>query len=123
MKTILIILGLIAIFGGIAFAKGSVIKTDDGFKIKQTHTYYEHKVSWGEGYSDHALDSPITGIAVLAVGDGWTYSTVTNTEGIFKVKVKAGQPFKIHISDGNTWSIFEDDISGIAEGTTLSELN
>ena len=114
---------LFAIIGGGAlWAKGKVIKTDNGFKVKTVHTYFESKVSWGEGYNDHVVDTPITGIAVLAVGDSWTYSTMTNVKGEFKIKVKPLSPFKLHISDGNEWIIYETDIKGVPEGTTVSEL-
>ena len=122
MKMLMMILALLLIGGGILYAKGKVVKTDDGFKIKTVHTYYENKVAWGEGYNDHTQDSPITGIAVLAVGVGWTYSTVTDANGVFKVKVKPMQPFKIRVSDGNTWVDYETEMAGIPEGTTVSEL-
>ena len=122
MKTIMILVAMLLIGGGILYAKGKVVKTEDGFKVKTVHTYYENKVSWGEGYSDHIQDSPITGIAVLAVGAGWTHSAVTDTNGVFKVKVEADKPFKIRISDGNTWIEHETEISGIPGGTTVSEL-
>jgi len=121
IKTILIIVGLMAIFGGVLFAKGKVIKTDDGYKIKQTHTYYQSKIAWGEGYNDHVAESPITGIAVLAVGVGWTYATVTDANGTFRIKVKPGEPFKLRMSDGNEWVEHETELPGIPEGTTVSD--
>ena len=122
MKTIMILIAMLLIGGGILYAKGKVVKTDDGFKIKTGHTYYENKVSWGEGYNDHVVDTPITGIAVLAVGAGWTYSTVTDATGNFKVKVEPLKPFKLRISDGNTWIDYETEIAGIPEGTTLNDI-
>lgn len=118
----MLILLFAIIGGGALWAKGVVIKTADGFKIKTTHTYYENKVSWGDGYIDHVADTPITGIAVLAIGDGWTYSTMTDEAGKFKIKVRASSPFKIQVSDGNEWIMYGSDIAGIQEGTTFSEL-
>ena len=118
----MLILAVMAVFGGVLYAKGKIVKTEHGFKVKTVHTYYENKVAWGEGYNDHVLDTPITGIAVLAVGDGWTYSAVTDANGVFKVKVEPSKPFKIRVSDGNTWVMYEIDIPGIPEGTTVSEL-
>lgn len=110
----------VMVLGGVVYAKGRVVKTDIGFKVKTVHTYYESKITWGEGYSDHVVDSPITGVAVLAVGAGWTYSTVTDSSGVFKVEVAAGKPFKLRVSDGNTWIEYDTEIPGIAEGTTGS---
>ena len=122
MKVIMWIVLFAIIGGGVLWAKGKVIKTDTGFKVKTVHTYYHSNVSWGEGYLSHVANTPITGIAVLAVGTGWTYSTVTDVKGEFKIKVKPLSPFKLHISDGNEWIIYETDIKGVPEGTTVSEL-
>jgi len=122
MKLMFWILMIALIGGGALWAKGKVVKTDNGYKVKTVHTYYESKVSWGEGYNDHVVDTAITGIAVLAVGDGWTYSTMTNKEGEFKIKVKPLSPFTLRLSDGNTWLDYETEIKGIPEGTTFSEL-
>ena len=122
MKTALIILAIIAIGGGILFAKGRVSKTDKGFKVETTRTYYQNRVIWGDGYTDHQATSPITGIAVLAVGTGWTYSAVTDATGLFKVEVKPDEAFTIRVSDGNTWIDYPTKILGIAEGTTKSEV-
>lgn len=117
MKYDVIILAVLLI-GGALWAKGKVIKTDNGYKIKKSHTYYQGKVSWGEGFNDHTANSPITGIAVLSVGDGWTYSTVTDANGVFKVEVKPAKAFKLRMSDGNEWVDFGTQIKGIPEGTT-----
>ena len=122
MKLFFAIVMLMIIGGGALWAKGNVIKVEGGYKIKQTHTYYESKVSWGEGYNDHTDATPITGIAVLAVGVDWTYSAVTDVDGKFKVKVKPNAPFKLKISDGNTWAEYDSELAGIVEGTTFSEL-
>ena len=122
MKVIMWIVLFAIIGGGVLWAKGKVIKTDTGFKVKTVHTYYQSNVSWGEGYLSHVANTPITGIAVLAVGTGWTYSTVTDVTGNFKVKVEPMKPFKIRISDGNTWIDYETEIVGITEGTTLNDI-
>ena len=122
MKTILVILMIALIGGGALWAKGKIVKTDAGFKIKTVHTYYQSNVSWGEGYLSHIADAPITGIAVLAIGDGWTYSTVTDSTGDFKVKVEPMNTFKIRISDGNTWLDYETEMAGIPEGTTFNDI-
>ena len=117
MKTLMIILAVMAVLGGALYAKGKIEKTNNGFKVKNVQTYYQNTVSWGDGYLDHSIDTPITGIAVLAVGTGWTYSTLTDETGLFKVKVEAGKPFKLRISDGNTWVEYPTEIAGVPEGT------
>ena len=118
----MIMIGLLAILGGLAWAKGNIVKTNTGYKVKHTNTYYASNVVWGDGYSDHIQDSPITGIAILAVGTGWTYSTITDKDGNFTVKVKADSPFTLRISDGNTWIDFEATIKGVAKGTTFKDI-
>lgn len=124
MKIFGIILMAIALASGALYAKGKVVKTENGFKVKQIHTYYENKILWGEGYIDHSADTPVSGVAVLAIGNGWIETTTTDPlTGIFKIKVEPGKPFTIKISDGNQLVDYETEIPGVPEGTTVSELN
>lgn len=122
MKELLIIAAILAIAGGAVYAKGKVEKTDKGFSIKNVQTYYQNKASWGEGYSEHIAGTPMVGVAIIAVGDGWLYTTTTDNTGLFKVKVDAGKPFRLKISDGNILVDFDTELAGVAEGTTLNDV-
>lgn len=122
MKELLIGLAIMLALGGALYAKGKVVKEPKGFKVVSVKTYYTSKVTWGEGYQDHVTATPITGIAVLAVGTGWTTSAVTDEVGVFKIEVEPAKPFKLRVSDGNTWVTYDVDIAGVPEGTIKSDL-
>ena len=114
-----IIIGII-FFGGMIYASTRVDKTSEGFIITRTKTYYQNRIIWGEGYTDHNGKAPVHNTEVVAFGDGWEYSTTTDDDGNFKVEVKADSPFRLKASDGNSWSI-SDELSGVPEGTTKDE--
>lgn len=91
-------------------------KTDEGFVVKDTKTYYKGKIIWGDTYTDHNASSPLFHTEVVAYAIGWHYTTTTDDDGSFKVEVKPNTKFKIKASDGNRWAT-SPDLVGIADGT------
>ena len=120
MKKFLI---MMLIFGGLFLhAKNNkIIKVNNVFLVIETKTYYQAKLIWGDNWVDHDNNTSVHGTKVVAFGDGWEYSTTTDDTGVFKVEVEADSPFRIKASDGNSWSMYEEDIKGIALGTILND--
>ena len=111
------------VLGGAVYAQSKIQKTDSGFtftKEKEVKTYYTNKIIWGDVYVDHTSNNPVHNTEVVAFGDGWEYSTTTDDDGVFTVEVKGDSVFKIKASDGNDWSI-SDEQKAIPTGTTLDE--
>lgn len=123
MKTLLIIIGLMAIFGGVLYAQGKLTKADGGFTLfsGKIKTYYANRIVWGDIYTDHKNGKGAHNTEVVVWGDGWEFSTTTDDDGNFKVEVKPDSPFKIKASDGNVWSIFEGTLDGVPLGTTKND--
>lgn len=118
-----IVLGLIVIGGGYAYAQSKIEKTDNGMvftKPIEVKTYYMNRIIWGDNYVDHDDKTPVHNTEVVAFGDGWEFSTTTDDDGVFKVEVKADSPFKIKASDGNSWSTSEEQ-KAVEVGTTMDD--
>lgn len=105
-NTAWIILILVIIGSGYAYAQSKIEKTDDGFvftKPIKVKTYYVNRITWGDNYFDHDDTTPVHNTEVVAFGDGWEFTTTTDDKGEFKVEVKPDVTFKIKASDGNSW--------------------
>jgi len=123
MKTILVILGLMTVFGGVLYAQGKITKSAEGFTLfaGKVKTYYVNRIVWGDDYIDHEEGQPLRNIEVVVWGKDWEYRTTTDYNGDFKIEVEPDSPFRIKASDGNRWSEFADVLKGIPKGTTFND--
>ena len=93
-----------------------LIKTNEGFKVNRSHTYYSGNVIWGEGFTDKNASSPFMSGVVIAFGAGWSYATITKEDGSFLVEVRPGSEFTIKTSDGNIWYEYNGTLPAISKG-------
>ena len=120
MKTVLILIGLFILAGGVVYAQGKMNKSDRGFEMSgKVKTWYENRIIWGD-YIDHKEGVGVHNTEVIAFGDTWEFSTTTDDEGNFKVEVNPDSTFKLKASDGNVWAI-SDTITGVPLGTTKND--
>ncbi len=99
-----------------------LIKTTKGFNVNKVHTYYESRIIWGEGYCDHADTTAFKHGVVIAYGEGWEYTALTDDLGNFKVEVKPNSTFTIKASDGSYWNTYDGTLEAIATGTTKTDI-
>ncbi len=95
-----------------------LIKTTKGFNAKRVKTYYTSRIVWGDGYCDHNETTAFKNGVVIAYGDGWSYSAITDPTGKFKVEVKGNKEFTIKASDGSFWNVYNGTLPAIPTGTT-----
>ena len=123
MKTILVILGVLMLAGGVLYAQGKIERTESGFKLfaNKAQAWYENRIIWGEDYFDHDAGNPVHNTEVVVWGEDWLFSTTTDDEGNFRVEVKPDTPFRLKASDGNIWAEYNGTLAGVPKGTTKND--
>ena len=99
--------------------KVKMIKSSKGFLFKphKVKTQYSNRIIWGADWIDHNESDPAKGIAVVVFGSGWSYTTVTDSNGNFTVRVKPASDFSIKASSGDEWCVYDGVLAGVPRGT------